>query len=59
MRSKWIHALMTAALALLPMDALGQLYPTKPLRLIVPFSPGGTNDIYSRVTSQPLKCRNR
>lgn len=32
--------------------ALGQGYPNKPVRLIVPFPPGGSTDVLSRVLSQ-------
>src|SRR5881394_1801060 len=32
-------------------------YPTKPLRLITPFNPGGAIDIYSRLIAEPLGKR--
>jgi tripartite-type tricarboxylate transporter receptor subunit TctC len=43
-----------AALALLPATAVAQSYPTKPMRLVVPFPPGGSNDVVGRVFATKL-----
>src|SRR5882724_3081511 len=39
---------------LLPIAASAQDFPTKPIRLIVPFPPGGPNDIIARVVGQRM-----
>jgi tripartite-type tricarboxylate transporter receptor subunit TctC len=43
--------------AFFPMTAAAETYPNKPLRLIVPFPPGGSNDVVGRMIAVQLSTR--
>jgi tripartite-type tricarboxylate transporter receptor subunit TctC len=49
-----VAALAAAALVGEPSVALAQNYPVKPVRILIPWPPGGANDVVGRIVAQRL-----
>jgi len=52
-----MKTVLALLLSLLSGLAFAQAYPTKPIRLIIPFPPGGSNDVVGRAIGQQLAER--
>jgi len=52
-----MRSLVALALAFIAALAQAQSYPAKPVRLIIPFPPGGSNDVVGRVIATQLSER--
>jgi tripartite-type tricarboxylate transporter receptor subunit TctC len=55
MFAKIIWSMLAAAMAALPFGVLAQPYPSKPVRVIVPYPPGSTPDIVGRTLTNRLQ----
>ncbi|MBV8031436.1 MAG: tripartite tricarboxylate transporter substrate binding protein [Betaproteobacteria bacterium] len=49
-----MRILLALALSLLSLNARGEDYPAKPVRLIVPYATGGNADLWARILAQKL-----
>lgn len=54
-RQAWWRPALLAAMVTLPWMALAQTYPSRPVRVVVPYPPGSTPDIVGRTLSSKLQ----
>lgn len=56
LHARFLFTILWAAACLAPQGLLAQSFPSRPIRLIVPFSAGGPTDVVARIVSQNLSA---
>jgi tripartite-type tricarboxylate transporter receptor subunit TctC len=56
MRNRWIGlAVLLACAAAIPEEGLAQAFPSRPIRIIAPFPPGGVSDLLARLLGEEFR----
>src|SRR5258708_34537176 len=58
-RTLWGAVRLSATMLLLPAPAWAQGYPGRPIKLVVPFPPGGPSDVFPRILAPGLRAELR
>src|SRR4051812_34698723 len=49
-----VRLVLTATAVCVPLWCGAQIYPSKPVRVVIPWPPGGSNDVVGRIVMQKL-----